>query len=140
MQRAMVRHSLVTLLACLTLLTASCTVLEPGSSDHPLVGSWEWLESTGGFAGWTLTPDSPGESPRWLVYRRDGTVSLYRSGSPVRTAYYTVRQKGEDMLLSYQTPDERFWPQQVARFAGSDTLVLLDTCADCYNSTYRRME
>jgi len=36
----------------------SCSILDSDSNSSQVLGKWEWLLSTGGFAGETITPDS----------------------------------------------------------------------------------
>jgi hypothetical protein len=100
---------------------------------------WEWVQSSGGFAFRTLTPQSEGYTQQ-RIYRNDGTVSILRNGAPyLSTTFSITREKtnfspNEEDVIHYDDPSIQ---PQIMRLQG-DTLYLTDLCYDCYGHTYTR--
>lgn len=124
----------------LVFLCASCSVLSSDTGAEQLIGSWRWLNSTGGFAGWTISPDSTGYSERLVRFRPDNSFSAYRADTLFQSGRYSLEQTDGETIVSYETSDDEWLPRQRVEFKGKDTLVLVDLCDDCYRSTYHRAE
>lgn len=106
----------------------------PGSQES-LVGSWIWVESTGGFAGMTRTPASTGETLT-LAFTSDGLIEVVQNGVFQRSIPFTATP-GTDagtFLVSYAEPLFGF-ATQTATLVGTDALTLADPCCDGF--TYR---
>ena len=107
-----------------------------GPSDLPrILGRWDWVESTGGIAGVTLTPASTGHEMS-LQFLPVGQVRLYEDGSLVRTVGYGVvgDPEADSVELTYQ-PALWGFESQTATFPSDLELVLTDPCCDGF--TYR---
>lgn len=126
--------SLVTVLVGASLLVGCASATEPTVAER-LVGTWDWVESTGGIAGTTMTPASTGTTMS-LRFRSSGVVELSRNGSVVGTTTYTVEPSGElaDGTVHYATGILGFESQTVI-FTNADALTLVDPCCDGF--TYR---
>jgi len=60
-----------------------------GSSEQGIVGHWIWIESIGGLAGESITPESTGEIRR-VVFDSDGKVNFYTDGTSTLSSPYTL--------------------------------------------------
>jgi hypothetical protein len=112
---------------------ASCAQLLSPTPQERLLGSWEWLEATGGFAGGTRTPESTGETMS-LRFRDDDSVMVVKDGEPFAVAGFALGAAGRDgekgaLSVTYDPPIFGF-ESQMARFLTLDTLVLTDPCCD----------
>ncbi|MDA0329186.1 MAG: hypothetical protein O2958_09285 [Gemmatimonadetes bacterium] len=99
------------------------------TQEH-LAGSWNWVESSGGIAGVTLTPASTGETMT-LRFPSAGLVELIRNGAFVRSSTYTLTPVLEEdsFGIEYEPPLLGFETQTGTLLRG-DTLVLADGCCD----------
>ena len=70
------------------IILTSCTESDEDSVES-IVGSWTWIQSTGGIAGWTLTPDSTGESRR-LVFEANSEVTFYTNEDVSLSSTYSL--------------------------------------------------
>lgn len=121
---------------------AGCELLgddEPAATSERLLSEWEWLQSTGGLAGWTLTPDCTGLAPVRLVFDRNRAAS-YEADTLEWRVGYTLKQEDDVWRLRYERDAPHVPVDQQVRFQGRDTLVLIDECIDCYVSTYLRIK
>jgi len=103
-----------------------------------VIGSWRWIKSVGGIAGWELTPPPAVR----IEYSPDSVFSYYQNDTLVaRTTYTIIRDHMRMSLVSadiiHYGDSLRFVPQ--AFFVANDTLHLFDQCVDCYNSKYVRI-
>lgn len=124
-------------------MAASCVVWACGLStvptiEEPIIGAWEWVESTGGIAGMTLTPASTGET-RSVRFSASGVARLYVDGLETRAVGFAVRQGGErgSLEILYDEPLMGF-ESQTATFPSVDVLVLTDPCCDGFVSRFTR--
>lgn len=65
-----------------------------------IVGTWQWYETSGGFAGVIETPETTGET-RQVVFEEDGTVSFYKNGNVTLTSTYTL---GKEKTIFSEEP------------------------------------
>lgn len=121
------------LLGLVFVVAACSTGLDPEIED--LVGEWDWVESSGGIAGLTLTPASTGETMT-LRFTESGVVELSRDGAVTSTSDYTVStaEDGKSRTVAYTASPFGF-PSQTLGFDGEDVMVLSDPCCDGF--TYR---
>lgn len=117
------------------LLAGACSLLDGDQDRHGITGQWQWLYSTGGIGGWTISPDSAGYGPRRLVFGSGYTFASYHADTLRARGAYVWSRHDE---ISYHTADDYYQIPQRVRFIGRDTLVLLDRCADCFRHVYRR--
>lgn len=115
-----------------------CGLSTGPSSEVGVIGTWTWLESTGGIAGVTLTPASTGESMA-LRFTLDGQAQLFRNGSLERMVGFATTPGREEGALevSYDAPLMGF-EVQTATFPSGDELVLTDPCCDGFAYRYLR--
>ncbi len=108
-------------------------------TNSEIYGTWKWVSSNGGIAGWTLTPGSTGNS-EFIVIAEGGTYSKIVNDTLTLSTKFSVTE-GETI---YGTN-----PYQVMRFEEgaedqailnlkNDTLVLGENCYDCYVHTFTR--
>ncbi len=127
---------LVTLL--LILITSSCDDSTTVTTKDKIVDNWLWLQSTGGWTGGTITPDSVGYSII-LSFEEDGIYSKFQNDSLVTHCGYTVERKEysnreHDILII-----EDHYAEQVIEYENTDKLKLIEICADCYEHTYEKI-
>ncbi len=122
------------------LLGVGCSPLSPAYAPVPeLIGRWEWEESTGGFAGLRLTPDSTGYTIM-LTFHTDGTFVWHRSDQEPLTGLYQLVQRNGTWHVRYRPADHRWMPEQRIDFATPDTLRLHDWCEDCFSHRFHRVQ
>ena len=126
--------------AVLVLIYCSCTIIDSRSNQSKIVGQWEWIYSTGGFAGQVITPDSAGFSGRHFNFKSDYSFSFFRADTLVQTGKYTFEERDDNIIINYITGHEDSFLNQRVKFRGSDTLILADECYDCYINTYIRIQ
>ncbi|MDZ7660180.1 hypothetical protein [Fodinibius sp.] len=129
--------NIIMLLAFLLTVT-SCSIVGSDSNKSTIVGEWEWIKSTGGFAGHTITPDSPGYSKQQLHFGRDDEFSFFRADTLVTSGQYSLSKESDKIMIEYNTGNSPHIPDQWVELNKNDILVLNDRCADCYTSTYKR--
>lgn len=127
------------LLIFAALTTASCVRSGDDTVKSQLVGEWNWVQSTGGFAGQTVTPDSPGHSPYSVTFTGDNHFYVQRGDTVASEGRYTLSITEDAAILHYEKSAKVANTDQRVRFNTSDTLLLMDECTDCYLSTYNRI-
>lgn len=119
----------------LLLVFTSCTILGSDSTKSQIVGEWEWIKSTGGFAGHTVTQDSTGYSKQQIHYSDNNDFSFFRADTLVISGRYLIEKDNGNPVVKYNTS---YPPNQKVEFDNNDILILKDRCLDCYISTYKR--
>ena len=122
-----------------TLLAASCVRSGEETTKSQLVGEWNWVQSSGGIAGQTVTPDSPGHSPYSITFTGDNQFYLHRGDSLAQQGRYTLSLTRDAAMLHYKLSTQSDKISQQVRFNTSDTLLLTDECTDCYRNIYIRV-
>lgn len=98
-----------------------------------LFGVWEWVQSHGGIAGVTLTPQSEGYTFQLRITRPD-RIQLERDGvAQVTTTFEMIRSDGSD-FLRYHDPILGRTEHQLSMSMGE--LVLTDPCCDGFVHTW----
>jgi hypothetical protein len=136
-------HSALVLLVLIGF--GNCNTGTPVASEiSQLHGSWKWLQSVGGFAGETRTPESTGHTVS-IVFGVDGKAQFYQDGiAQIRYPYIVTNEKpypdAKDIyfveFLGAPAPSNK----QMISYKGVDTLLLADLCIDCYQHTYARIK
>jgi hypothetical protein len=132
----------------LVVFVAGCTSSAgPTVDDVPtgLVGSWDWLWSSGGFGGGSRSPESTGWT-QTLEVTSDSLLQWFRQD----TVIFSERITSVRRLTSFSADTV-----DVIRFVGSggvgvdlwlyefwseDTLRLRDLCMDCYDHVWIRTQ
>jgi hypothetical protein len=105
-----------------------------------LEGKWEWISSTGGFMGHTITPDSAGYDKQRLEFYWDDEFLFYRADTLYTQGRYSFERLRDNQLqLSYTVENDKSQPTQIVEFTDGDTLIMIDQCTDCYTHTYARL-
>jgi len=138
LDRIAVRRVLTT--ACAAVAVSGCELGQGPRVPTGLVGTWSWVEATGGIAGQTTTPESTG-SEMTLVLSPSGTARLLRSGVSPQVASYGVVQMdgagGPVWEIRFDPPLFAF-EMQTARLPRQDELVLVDPCCDGFMWRFER--
>ena len=144
------KQVITSLIAAFIFLSATCNkamqVTDPNLKK--IFGKWQWVESSGGFAGKIVTPQKAGYSLR-LQFSTDGIYLKYKNDSLVdRKKFSLSRQKSihnnnEAWVVSFtdDTPvfNESPLPMSVS-FEGSDTLILNEEVYDGFQYKYLRIK
>lgn len=134
---------------CCLVFSAAAACAPRASPQTPdfLFGSWQWVESTGGIAGTTITPRQAGIAVRYR-FERDGSLEVFHNPGDVTYTRFTVAEQPglggapPRPVLRYKDPVNVLPPpvsEQFFRLTAPDTLVLTDSCADCYQHTLARV-
>lgn len=108
-----------------------------GVDPEKIYGKWNWVNSTGGFAGTTITPKLAGYS-EWVEYKRDKSVYYYRNDTLKNQAKYAVA-KGYSIFYEKPACIIKYTPDaidQVIIKATKDTLILADNVNDGFTILY----
>jgi hypothetical protein len=134
----MFRHIL--LLVGLFVLPLSCSLLE-GEGEPNIFGQWRWIETSGGFAGTVTRADSVSYTRR-LVLNPSGIFRKYRNDSLIVEGVFDLQRAEPEhiqwKLVYSDLNGDRLRPDDWVNLQGPDTLMLVDTCADCYRETFVR--
>jgi len=103
------------------------------SNDLRIIGQWDWIQSVGGFGGWTLTPETEGETKSLKI--TDTTFSNYSGDSLVFQSRYSYRY---DTLFGYPEYLEFENGGAIGVNFSESRLELIEMCFDCYIHYYER--
>lgn len=119
----------------LALMTA-CVSTRSTSRLPKIVGNWEWVSTSGGFAGKTSTPTTTNTTQQ-LQITADSLFS-YRSGELLSVESYRLIQAESSLTKQQGWMMERS-DRRVFIERKDSTLVLREDCWDCFTHTYHRM-
>ena len=124
-------------LLTLSLVLTSCQKEVDCRQPAGIVGNWIWVESVGGFGGWTLTPET---ELRTSSLRIDlAHFSEFVNDTLVRQEGYHLGISDDPLLGSEEKTFIAFQSGGKQAFLLSDSeLVLIDQCFDCFLHRYRR--
>lgn len=113
----------------------SCSVNDEKTTVE-IIGTWNWIGSSGGIAGTTETPESTGDE-RKLEISKD-SIKSYLNGVLNLKTTYTVETR-ESLL--FNEPREMIISgngfRQIIDFDGDD-LILIGDCNDCFTIGYKK--
>jgi hypothetical protein len=124
-------------------LTVLCAPVAAGTLDD-LLGSWEWVSASGGFAGGVYGPDDWGYTSQ-LVFAADGSVVEYRDEELYAQSTFELVGEGPGATLDAAPCDPPMMPFNdcgpyllIFDDSGGETTMLLRTqlCADWYDFLY----
>ncbi|NMH29269.1 hypothetical protein [Flavobacterium silvaticum] len=131
-------------LCALILLTLLMTILGCSSDDNSnpvaantqIIGQWNWIQSTGGLAGVTESPESTGNTITLTI--SDTSVKRYVNGTLASESAYTIDIQpsifgGEATMLIF--PEDMKQSFEIS----NDILHLNDEFADGFSSTYESL-
>ena len=119
------------------LLIGGCKSASTDPAENRLSGSYQWIRSSGGIAGRTMTPASENYSVRFTF--SGNQVTIFRNDSSKATSTVTVR--GDEVTyqpaLSVFLFDQGIDVQTLRVFPG-DTIALADPCCDRFEHVFVR--
>lgn len=112
-----------------------------------LIGKWNWVETSGGFAGSITNPSTEGMNMQ-MEFKKNGTVLNYKNNTLSSQAKYklVLGQSNftaeKSYLINYV--DKKGLKMDIKNdfyeFKGNDTLVLREECFDCYTRIFVRLK
>ena len=126
-------------LLCLSpiLLLFACASTQTNTDKAPKIeGNWRWIETTGGFAGITKTPENSSDI-KHLQITKDSVFAYDRGELQYAQAYkLTLAQSqlsNKTEWLLHEDPMRTFISRQ------DSVLVLKEDCFDCFTHKYVKM-
>ena len=108
-----------------------------GPTRELLEGDWTWVESSGGIAGWTLTPESTGETMS-LRFHSGHSVELTRNDAVEGTTTYRLVSSDDGMTMSIEYAEGIFGFATQGLSVTQDVLILRDGCCDGFIYRFER--
>ena len=110
-----------------------------GCSDDKLVnpdfiGTWNWIELSGGIDGRTETPTSTGDSMKLKITRK--SIKRYLNGSLQSELKYSINYEEFNDEQIEVIVYENQHNQMI--YLDENYLILYDRCADCFQYKYIR--
>jgi hypothetical protein len=112
-----------------------------------LLGKWQWLETTGGFGGLAINPQT--EKYQYIVeFGKSNVYREWKDGSPHLYCRYQLKKAksvnvdGQGLLIYFtqgKRREEKALPVLFS-FKGKDTLLLTDNVYDGYTKTFVRIK
>ena len=136
-------------IAIFSFFLTSCSkdISIPNPELEKLFGSWNWIQSSGGIGGQTITPATVGYS-QTVEYNNNGIYKIYKDGIQKDTKKFSltsgtsIYNPGPAYLIKYKDIDHSDnnyqYSIQSIRFGGEDSLFLSDECYDCFIHIYTR--
>ncbi len=112
--------------------------VQPESVVDELHGEWIWLQSQGGFGGWTYTPESEGIDKKLVIdnvfYKEyhDDSLAL-QLGYQLGTLEEPFGTDESDTFIQFDSVNIG-----MVVLIKNDTLELFEHCFDCFNHLYVR--
>jgi hypothetical protein len=138
------------LVVSVLLTTCRKDISLPNQDLEKLFGSWNWVQSSGGFAGQTTTPATVGYT-KSLEFNKNGIYKSYKNEKQQEkfkfslTEGTSISSTGTAYLIEYK--DLGFFhkkttsmSQQSVWFGGQDTLFLNDEAFDGFFNVYTRIK
>jgi hypothetical protein len=124
------------------IILTSCSSEDLNASKRKsLEGKWNWVQSSGGFAGTTNTPESTNQ----VIYIEFSGNSFKKYINGTMSADYTFVIKtqksifgGEKPMIVNDNPDKYFVAMSFE--IQGDRLYLNEECYDCFGSKYERVK
>lgn len=100
-------------------------------------GEWIWVESVGGFGGWTLTPESEKMTKKLVI--DDFFYKEFVNDSLVLETKYELGISDEPLLGTEEKTFIKFDSGgEQAIIIGDTELEFIDQCFDCFSHRYKR--
>ena len=115
----------------------ACSDAMAPTTQELLEGNWTWIESSGGIAGGTRTPESTGETMS-LRFLGTDSVEVIRNGAVQGATTYRLRSSdgGATTVIDYAQAIFGFDSQELSLTL--DVLLLIDGCCDGYAYRFER--
>lgn len=143
--RKIEKFTLLTLLFTGLILSAcNKEISTPNDQTKLLMGSWEWVSSTGG--GWGVPTTANDETRYTLEFKKNGKFTIYKKGKKEGNGKFRFENRksifsGQDeqiIVYSNQTGKAEMHQYQSFRIVDAETLDLNNECYDCHASRYKR--
>jgi hypothetical protein len=129
---------------CAPKLTELNGAADTTTKPQTIIGNWNWIRTSGGFAGQTIYP-KPGESQTYRFTSDSIAYFFQRNGNDSSSWNSRFSLRDQRSITGKVAPFLNFNDtlkirsiQQSVWFHGSDTLELLDEAADGYSYLYQR--
>ncbi len=124
----------------LILMTAVCVLQEQEWNESALYGEWQWMYSTGGFTGQTIS-SRESKTVKRIVLSKDHLIMYFAGDSLITRRNYQV-QIERNIFSNTPGPVLRLSglsKTQIITMIGRDTLKLKDNAFDGYEHGYVRI-
>lgn len=124
------------LLIGFTFINCSNDDVENNTTDSGLIGTWNWIESSGGFDGRTETPESTGKNE--ILEISPTSIKKYSNGILDSDLKYSTKFgpstiiEGDHKMIVY----ENDFKQSI--ILEENLLILVDECHDCFRRKFVR--
>jgi hypothetical protein len=109
-------------------------------TSKEIFGTWQWVQSSGGFAGGTYTSANTAYS-QVLQFNRDSSYVIHTNDTLVESGRFTIKEE-KTMYGEQLMPVIRFQDGQMSETIFQltpDSLTLAQNCYDCYVVGYVRI-
>jgi hypothetical protein len=126
--------------------TCNKKIALPNPELKKIFGKWEWVETSGGFAGKIITPAKAGYTEE-IEFTSQGIFQEFKDGKlKDKKGFSIISGKSilkEDLnYIIYFTMIDSLFPRPMQKqslsLKGSDTLLLNEECLDCFSSVWVR--
>jgi len=132
----------------LILLAQTCgkEITLPDPELKKIFGRWEWIETSGGFAGKIITPSKAGYTDE-IEFNKEGIFQEFRNGTLQDKKRFSITtdksilKEDSAYIISFSPIDSLFrrtMKKHSVSFSGSDTLHLNEECFDCFSTVWSR--
>ena len=133
---------------CFILLARTCgkEIQLSNPELKKLLGRWEWIETSGGFAGKIITPVKAGYTDE-IEFNKEGIFQEFKNGKLQDKKRFSITKEKSNLIgdsayiIAFDSMDSSFVraiQKQSVSFKGSDTLLLNEECFDCFSSLWIR--
>ena len=123
------------LLLIIGFVMMQCSTDKNIPESNTLLGKWNWIESTGGIAGVTLTPKSTGKTIYLEISQN--SIKKFVNGSLESEQKYTIQIQSS--IFGGNKPMFVFENDSKSSFEiESDVLFINEECYDCFNNKYKK--
>ncbi len=104
--------------------------------NNQLLGSWNWLESSGGISGTTTTPASTGNTITLVI--SNNSLKQFTNGNLTFETNYRIEVRKSEIfgnqreMIIYENGFKKSFERK------GDKLTLFDECSDCFQSEYKK--
>ena len=115
----------------LAFLISACCDDDPSANGVHILGNWDWIQSTGGFTGHTITPQTEGYTKSLRI--TNVTFSEYQGDSLIFESRYVYLKDtlfGEPEYIDFETGGA------LGVEFTEGKMKLIEFCSDCYIHEY----
>jgi hypothetical protein len=126
-------------------LLVQCSDKGSESIDSNIVGTWNWIRSTGGYSGHDVITPGTFHAPQVLHIHGDSRYVWYIADTIYQQGAYRLESRQIEpglitkVLLLEQPSGLIDDPAYIIDYVGRDSLVVVEDCFDCFTKTYIRL-